>query len=286
MAALDPTARSVLAEGRQLHVGVLTRSGPHVTPELYGTVGDDLWFATAASTLKHRVLQRDSSISGLVRVGSRALVLVGEAKRYDPADPRSLVGGARDALRTLQAVGAFSVRNAADLGGFARDLVAGRLPSRRPERRMLVRLRPRSWVTLDGTALGTVGGDWPGRVTAPDVTPGLPGDRDAVVAWQGSDDLLLLPARLRTGDGELACATAAAALGQLAGLEPGTADAAIVTDDYRAPGPAAKVGTLLRGSGSLRYDGTLAHIELTVHRETTWDGATTRTEDRSASSHP
>ena len=72
-------------------------------------------------------------------------------------------------------------------------------------------------------------------------------------------------------------------LAQLAGISAGdVAAASVVTDDYRAPGPAAKTGTLLRGKGAVEFDGALAHIEMTVERETTWDGASARTEDRSA----
>lgn len=283
MAALDPTARSILAEGRQLHIGLLTRSGPHVTPELYATVGNDVWFATAADTLKSRLLPRNDTVSGLVRAGSRAFVVRGETKQYDAANARELLGSAAEGLRALQAVGAFTMRNAADLGGFARDLVAGRLPSRLPQRRILVRLRPVAWATLDGTALGTVDGDWPGRVGAPDVVPGMPGTRDAAIAWQYDDGVIVLPGRLEAPVSETAVAHAPAVLAQLAAVAAGASAASIVTDDYRAPGPAAKSGSMLRGNATLSYDGALARVELTVDRETSWDGAATRTEERPAS---
>ena len=283
MAALDPTARSILAEGRLLHIGLLTRSGPHITPELYATVDNDLWFATAADTLKSRLLPRNSTVSGLVRAGSRSFVVVGETKQYDAADARALLGSAADGVRALQAIGAFTVRNAADLGGFARDLVAGRLPSRRPQRRILVRLRPLAWATLDGTALNTVDGDWPGRVEAPDDRPGLPGERDAAIAWQRNDSVMVLPGRIESSQPRKTVAFAPAVLAQLAAVDAGDAPASIVSDDYRAPGPAAKSGSMLRGTAALTYEGALARVELAVERETTWDGATTRTEERPAS---
>ena len=282
MAALDPTARSILAEGRQLHLGLLTRRGPHVTPELYATVGDDVWFATAADTLKSRLLPRNGIVSALVRAGSRSFVLRGEAKQYDVTNARALLGSAGEGLRALQAIGAFTVRNAADLGGFARDLVAGRLPSRVPQRRNLIRLRPLAWATLDGTALNTVDGDWPGRVEAPDVVPGLPGARDAAIAWQHDDGVIVLPGRLESAS-DLAVAHAPAVLAQLAGVESGESAVAVVSDDYRAPGPAAKSGSMLRGRGTLSFDGAIARIQLAVERETSWDGAATRTEERPAS---
>jgi hypothetical protein len=278
--ALDPAARSILAEGRQLHVGVCARSGPHVTPELYAAVGDDIWFATAAGTLKSKVLRRDDRLSGLVRVGSRSVTVVGTAETFDLADPLRLAGQAREGLRALQGLTSFAMRNAADLTGFARDLVAGRLPSRRPPRRVLVRLRPDDSLTLDGTALVAASGGWPGSADPVGDAPPLPGRRDAVVGWETDAGVLLLPAR---AESQTAAAVPAVAA-HLAGVEPDRlARACLTTDDYAAPGPAAKTGTLLRGEGTLRYDGSIARLELAVERETTWDGAETRTERRPAS---
>jgi hypothetical protein len=47
----------------------------------------------------------------------------------------------------------------------------------------------------------------------------------------------------------------------------------IVTDEYVAPGPAAKRGTLLRGRG--RRLGTPGHIAVQVERVIEWDGVVT-----------
>ena len=254
MDSLDPEARSIFAEGRQLYVGVVTKNGPHVTPELYATVGDDLWFATAASTLKVKAVRRDGRMGAMVRVGSRAAMVTGQAEEYDIADPRALVGKSRDAMKALQAMGAFAMRNAADLGGFARDLVAGRLPSRKPPRRVLVRLRPETAAVVD--------------------VAGLPGDRDAVVGWSHDGNPVVLPAR---------CADTmdvAWVPGSLpAGLDVGdvTAPACLAVDAYVAPGPAAKTGLLRRGSATPTREQDVVRLELDAERETTWDGAETRT---------
>jgi hypothetical protein len=281
MDVLDPTAHGLLAEGRLLHVGVLTTNGPHVTPELYAVVRGDLWFATAATTLKARVIRRQPRISGMVRAGSRSLVVTGEATDYDVADPMRLASQARDAFRALQALGLFTVRNAADLGAFAVDLASGRLPSRRPPRRVLVRLRPDRWARLDGTRLEATGGDWTGHVTAPDQTPALEGDRDAVLGWDAPGGVVVLPAR--AADSE-ARATVPAVLAQLSDVTAETSSpACLVVDDYNRPGPAAKAGVLLRGTGTVTYDGALGRVALDVERETTWDGAETRTETRAVS---
>ncbi|HET7310152.1 MAG TPA: pyridoxamine 5'-phosphate oxidase family protein [Mycobacteriales bacterium] len=254
MDSLDPEARSIFAEGRQLYVGVVTKNGPHVTPELYATVGDDLWFATAASTLKAKAVRRDGRMAAMVRIGSRAAVVTGQAEKYDVADPVALLGNARDAMKALQAVGAFTLRNAADLGGFARDLVAGRLPSRTPPRRVLVRLRPEASAVIDAG--------------------GLPGDRDAVLGWSHDGQPLVLPARC---DDAMDRAWIAATLPD--GFDVGTdsAPACLAVDAYLAPGPAAKTGLLRRGTATPRREQDVVRLELAAERDTTWDGAETRT---------
>jgi hypothetical protein len=271
---LDPAARSILAEGRQLHVGIVSERGPHVTPELYAAAGHDIWFTTAATTLKARVIQRDSRMSGLVRVGSRSLVMRGTATSFDLADPRQLASHARDGLKALQGLTSFTMRNAADLTGFARDLVAGRLPSRRPPRRVLVRLRPEAWLVVDGTALVAADGGWPGTGGGVGNSPSLPGRRDAVVGWEAPWGTLLLPARAESDT----AATVPAVAARLGGVETGaTARACLTTDDYAAPGPAAKTGTLLRGTAALQLDDAIGRFALEADRRTTWDGVATQT---------
>ena len=254
MDSLDPEARGILAEGRQLYVGVVTKNGPHVTPELYAHVGDDIWFATAASTLKAKAVRRDGRMAAMVRVGSRAVAVTGTAEEYDVADPLRLVGRAHDGWQALQAVGAFTLRNAADLGGFARDLVAGRLPSRKPPRRVLVRLRPESMAVID--------------------VSGLPGDRDGVVGWSHDGDPLVLPARC--GDAMDVAWVPGALPGQF-DVGADSAPACLAVDAYVAPGPAAKTGLLRRGTATPSPEKDVVRLDLDVERDTTWDGAETRT---------
>jgi hypothetical protein len=254
MDSLDPEARGIFAEGRQLYVGVVTKNGPHVTPELYATVDGDMWFATAASTLKAKAVRRDGRMAAMVRVGSRAAIVTGQAEEYDAADPLALLGNARDAMKTLQAVGAFTLRNAADLGGFARDLVAGRLPSRRPPRRVLIRLRPETSAVVDVAR--------------------LPGDRDAVVGWSNDGHPLVLPSRC-TDAMDVAWVPGSLPDGLDVGAEASAACLAV--DAYVAPGPAAKTGLLLRGTATPSREQDVVRLELTAEHQTTWDGAETRT---------
>jgi hypothetical protein len=271
MRALDPTAHSLLAEGRQLHVGVLTTTGPHVTPELYTYDDGNVWFLTAADTLKTRVVRRDPRVSAVVRVGSRSLIVSGVVTDYDIADPMRLMTNGREALRALAALTSFAVRNAADLAAFARDLAAGRLQSRLPQRRVLMRLLPDRALLLEGSALVATDGEWPGRVTVPDEAPALVGDLDCVVAAETSDGVVVLPGR---ADEELTEVNVPAVAVQLADVAIGAdVRGGVAIDDYRAPGPAAKRGELIRGRLRFELDGADCRLHVHGERDTTWSGA-------------
>jgi len=269
--ALDPTAQSLLAEGRQLHIGVLTTTGHHVTPELYTSDDGNVWSVTAAGTLKTRVVRRDPRVAAVVRVGSRSLLVSGVVTDYDIGDPVRLMGQARDALRALAALTSFAVRNAADLAAFVRDLTAGRLTSRLPQRRVLMRLAPDRAVVLEGSALLATDGDWPGRVTVPDDAPALVGDVDCVVGAETADGVAVLPGR---ASDDLGAATVPAVAVQLAAVETGDeVRGGVMVDDYRAPGPAAKRGQLIRGRLRFELDGAQCRVHVEGERDTSWSGA-------------
>lgn len=268
---LDSPAQSLLAEGRQLHIGVLTTTGPHVTPELYTYDGSSLWFLTAADTLKTRVVRRDPRVAGAVRVESRSLLVGGVVHDYDIGDPLRLLLRAKDALAALAALTSYTARNAADLAAFARDLAAGRLRSRLPQRRVLMRLEPDRALLLDGTALVSTDGEWPGRVTAPDDAPALTGDLDCVVTAETADGVIVLPGRAAK---DLDEATVPAVAVQLAGVAVDRdVTGGLAVDDYRAPGPAAKQGGLIRGQLRFELDGARCRVRVAGERETTWSGA-------------
>jgi hypothetical protein len=275
MTVIDSTARAILAEGRQLHVGVLTTTGPHVTPELYTYDGEHIWFLTAADTLKARVMRRDPHVAAVVRVGSRSLIVTGDVDEFDLADPMQLLTKSKQAVTALAALLSFTIRNAVDLAAFGRDLAAGRLPSRLPPRRVLLRLAPRRAITLDGAALATTTGNWPGRVDVADQAPALRGEIDCVVGIAGDDGVFVVPGR---AEPRLDDATVPAIAVQLADLPTGRAvPGCLVVDAYGSPGPAAKAGTLMRGELCLTVTGAECVVDLTATRETTWDGADTRT---------
>lgn len=262
MLSLTRDIRSLLDEGRQAYVAIVTKDGPHVTPELYAVAGDQLWFLVAATTLKAREIPNNTRVSGLVRVGNRAVLLSGTASTYDVRSPAD-IGRAVSDPTVAKALTGFLLRNAGDLAGFGRDLLSGRLGRGVPPRRVLIRLRPTRVALFDGSRLVTRAGDWPGTVSDVSAPEALHGSRDAAVGWLGPDGPVALPARV---DGE--CAYVPAAAAALAGL-PAEARACVVTDDYGRPGPAAKSGTLLRGTGRLDAEG---RATIAVAKTTEWDG--------------
>ncbi|HEV2888979.1 MAG TPA: pyridoxamine 5'-phosphate oxidase family protein [Frankiaceae bacterium] len=262
MLSLTRDIRSVLDEGRQAYVAIVTKDGPHVTPELYAVAGDQLWFLVAATTLKAREIPNNTRVSGLVRVGGRSVLLSGTADVYDVRSPAD-IGRAVSDPTVAKALTGFLLRNAGDLAAFGKDLLSGRLGRKVPPRRVLIRLRPTRAALFDGTSLVSRAGDWPGSVTGAGKAETLRGSRDAAVGWLGPDGPVALPARL---DEE--CAYVPAVAAALAGL-PKEAPACVVTDDYGRPGPAAKSGTLLRGTGRLDEDG---RASIDVAKTTEWDG--------------
>jgi hypothetical protein len=254
---LSDDAVSVLAEGRQVYVAVASDNGPHVTPELYAWSRDRLWFAAATSTLKAKVLTRDRVAGAAVMAGGRAVVMHGDVEVFDPRDPASLLTRFTQLPDVVRALGGFTIRNAHDLMAFAGDAVTGKLGARLPPARMLFALTP--------SRVGVVGND---AVPA--------GGQAAFVAVPGP---VPLPARWFADERRAFVAPALLdAVG--AGDE---FPAGIVVDEYGAPGPAAKQGTLVRGTA--RRDGERpGWLDVDVERVTEWDGVATSTTRRRASS--
>lgn len=271
----EPAARSIVEQGRHLYVAVGAPAGPHVTPELYSAADGRLWFWSAHDTVKAKALREHPRASALVRVGDRSVIVSGRTERFDPRDVTALPRALRDPLAVGRATVRFGLRNAADLGAFATDLARGRLGRSLPPRRVLFGLRPTRLAVVDAGTVLLALGDWahPAPVEGQPVTRG---DRAAVLAWETDGGPLALPGRL-DADGDRAWL--APALAGVAGL-PSPARVAVVVDDYVAPGPAAKEGRLLRGTGTIGEGG---RVDLVPERETAWKGvAASTTKRRSA----
>ncbi|WP_421118638.1 pyridoxamine 5'-phosphate oxidase family protein [Aquihabitans daechungensis] len=264
---LEPEIERLLREGRQAHVAVVSPRGPHVTPELYAWSGGRLWFWFAHTTLKAKVLAASPRVAALVTVGSRSAVIDGEVDLIDVRRPGTLLGSPGRGLRAACAVGTYVARNAEDLGAFARDLGTGRLGWRPPPSRVLASLEPRGGALVeDGRLVGTgaVARLRPGRgADGP-----RPGGEPVVVALPGPR---VAPGRWFAEEAELWVDPVLLDLAEVSGPVP----VAVVADEYVAPGPAAKVGTLLRGTAERQgRGGSLAVVADTL---TSWDGIETET---------
>ncbi len=271
--SLSAAALSVLEEGRQAYVCVRSKDGPHVTPELYAWSGGRLWFASASTTLKTKVLAARPEVGLLVSVPGRSVVVTGEVQRYDPRSPYALVCHALELPAAARAMARFTTRNAPDLLAFVSDTARGRLGSRIPPVRVLFAVRPERAVVLDRDEVVTEAWGWGDAALAGDgdeaaVEP-VPADAERAVA--GLPGPVALPGRWAVGESQFHVAPG------LVGLLPDEREfpISVVTDDYAAPGPAAKSGALARGWAS-RESPESPVVLVDTHRVVKWDGVETR----------
>jgi hypothetical protein len=261
--SLPDAALSILAEGRQVHLAVPSKHGPHVTPDLYGWSDDRLWFAVAASTLKAKVLRRDPTAGAVVSVAGSSVVLRGPVERFDLFDPVGLARGACSLPRATRALAGYTVRNAADLLAFARDTASGRLGRRLPPRRVLFSLAPTGAAVVENDEVADRLGTWPVHTSAVRRLP--TGGEPAVAAFPG---LLALPGRWFPDDLRLHLNPALLAAADV----DGEFEMSVVVDRYSEPGPTAKEGTLVRGTGRVTAPGVVTvDPDLLVG----WDGVAT-----------
>jgi hypothetical protein len=244
--SLSREALSVLAEARQAYIAVDAASGPHVTPDLYAYAAGRIWFAAADSTVKAKVLVRHERAAIVVVGADRSVCLAGTIERFDPASPRDLVTGARALPDLATALASYASRNVPDLVAFGRDLLTGRLGWSLPPRRILFGLTPDDGPEVSGDATPTP--------TSDVAVVAFPGPTAAPARWDHDNAELHLPVS--------SCPVAVGSSTPLA----------IVADEYVAPGPAAKQGILLRGTGRHVAPGRLS---VDVLRVVTWDGVET-----------
>ncbi len=269
-AVLPSEALGVLGEGRQAYVAVGSSRGPHVTPELYAWSDGAIWFAAAASTVKARVLRRDPRAGVVVSVPGRAVVLTGEVRALDPFRPLDLARQLGHLPASGRAITRYTTRNASDLLAFSGDLVSGKLGWRPPPRRVLFSLRPDRVVVVENDSVTGHHGWDSAPVDAE--TDGEAVPVGGVRAVAGLPGPIALPGRWFPDRSQL---HVAAQLTELLDL-PTSFPVSVVVDDYAAPGPAAKRGTLVRGVGCFdRRDASVLRVD--TERVTEWDGVETTT---------
>lgn len=268
MTELSARAVSVLAEGRQAYLAVDSTGGPHVTPELYAWSDGRLWMAVASTTLKARVLRQRPVAGALVGARDRTVVLQGHVDVIDPRRPGGWLREAASLPGTARALTRFAARNVDDLVAFGGDLLTGRLGLRLPATRLLLRFTPAAAVLVEGDAVTERTGSWAAEGPGGGGTVGSAG-RPVVIGLPGP---VALPGRWRPESGEV---HALPDLLALAGPTPPTGECrvGVVDDDYVAPGPAAKQGTLRRGSG--RVDTPAGLVRVQFERAVEWQGVTT-----------
>jgi hypothetical protein len=267
---LSKAAVSTLEEGRQLHVAVPSIAGPHVTPELFTFSGGRLWFASASSTVKTKVLHRERSAGAVVSVAGRSIVLSGTVDAFDPRDPAGFVRRYSQLPAAASALARFTMRNASDLLAFAGDTLTGKLGIRVPPVRLLFALDPTAAAYVENDALVDCWGTWTCRDSGEDEA--IPaGGEHAVVAFPGP---VPLPARWYADQQVLYVVPVLLRLLSFDGEFP----IGIVVDEYTAPGPAAKRGSLLRGRARVVTDDP-GFVEVELERAVEWDGVDTASAD-------
>ena len=236
-----PSVAKVLKTASFAYLAVETSSGPHVTPLLFAATPDRLWFGIGRGTVKARALAKRDAVGVVVPGPDSSIAIRGHATLLDRLPPSPL-----ELARTPLALPVFASRNALEMAAFARD------------------------VLLDGAqpqALAPVSVS----VEELEVLPGW--SAQAVLSWMTPTGPLALPARW---DPETSRARVASALVKHAGGGR-VAAACVCVDESDGPGPLAKRGLLVRGTGRMTVRGENATVALDVARITTWKGFDTRT---------
>lgn len=276
--------KPALAGAEHVYVGILTKSGPHVTPELFTLSGGRIVCMTAASTLKVKVLGRNPITSVAAISGGRRLTAMGTVELLDPASPATALEAPGLAAQAPLGVARFVRDNAAELAGAAMQALTGKLGRPLPPRRVILAITVTAATIVDGDEVLVAQG-WDGvkatgssqevDAEAPDLTDVPERVRDlavsgsAVVGWTRSDgSALSLPA---TWDASAGVATVPTALFRSAGAA-GESPACLTFDRWTGYGPEGKQGVMLRGSGRSAEANGVTRIALDVNKVSHWDG--------------
>ena len=290
---LRTRAESIFDRANQIYIGIMTKSGPHVTPDLFTVHDGQLWCMSAATTLKSRLLAKDARAAVLATVGAEAVIVAGEADVLDPARPGEILGRSPLSAATA-ALGAtkFIANNVAELSGAVTAALQGKLGDPViPPHRVLISFDQHSIAVVGGGPTEAEGWGTPAASGTPvretgsaaatdDDDDGVPlpdslvhGER-AVVGWVATDGRpLVLPA---AWDPERSVATVDTTLFEAVGSCV-SCPACVTFDTWTGYGPLGKQGIMLRGHGSASKGPDGTDLKMTFERATYWDGIATET---------
>jgi hypothetical protein len=262
-------AVNVLDRGELAYLGVVTASGPHVTPMVYVLEGGRLWVTTSRTSVKSRAWRRDGAVSGMVGTGDGWVSFRGRVRLFDALDPLSWPATVSAGPRLVKAAARFALKNGRFFAGYAAD--AGRVPlAWMPPGRVFAGILPAA-----GRVFGAEGevvaawGVWPTgsryhrsyselpasrgldlRVPA-DIRKAVGATGSGALALSGHGGLTVLPARWRRDPGRGAYeATLARPALELAGAGP-KSRAALTVDRASRWRASAMTGMLLQGTAEL-----------------------------------
>lgn len=237
-----PDVAAVIEGASYAYLAVETSSGPHVTPLLFATTPDRLWFGIGRGTVKARAVAKRPEVGVVVPGAACSVAVRGQATLLDrlPASPAELA-------RAPFALPLFAGRNALEMAAFARDVARTRTA---PAPLRPVSVRADEVELLEG---------WPAN---------------AVLGWMTPRGPIALPARW---DAEHRRARVPTPPLKAAGGAR-TAPACVCVDESEGRlGPLAKRGILVRGTGHATLRGETATVAVQADRITRWKGFETST---------
>ncbi|CAM3715114.1 hypothetical protein [Smaragdicoccus niigatensis] len=264
-------ANSPIDSGTLAYVTIGTKSGPVITPVLYGASGTSLWYLSNRKSLKAKILSRRPATTWVVPGSTGTAIYTGQARMLSPLDPL----GALAALPTVPAIGAglasWTVRNPKHALGFIRDTLTA-VTRTLPYDQVLTELRPDDVTATDfvydrGTGVPVV----ETRLDLGDLPPGMAAlinNASGILGVASPDKLLAMPVAW-----EPSTMTATAPPGLLDNLDGESVSACVTLDEPVHERPTQQRGIVLRGRATVS-GGT---VRLDVDRITYWDGFETRT---------
>jgi hypothetical protein len=144
---LDPASSQLLGAARigmlALHAGRL----PLVNPAAFSHQGDSIWITTSRYAAKFALARKDPRAAFLVEGGGRSVLLRGMLEAYDVRSISGALRAASEAPSFGFGMAAYTLKNAAFIGGYLVDL-AGIPREWWPWNRVVLRLRAEQYRTL------------------------------------------------------------------------------------------------------------------------------------------